>query len=141
MIKIICSVKFTSGYSSGFYLQELNNQIIHFISGDTNTNQSLDLGGRIHISDIMSFMRTFPYIDFITEFSMLQTAMGIRGNYVLIDTAYGGMEKDFLVASKPYAVLVPATNHQFNVLDERRDKMPEQSGFSDLEIGSDFIID
>ncbi|MCZ6694522.1 MAG: baseplate J/gp47 family protein, partial [Bacteroidetes bacterium] len=140
-VKIICSVKFNVGYSSGFYLQELNNQIVQFISGDPLTNQRLDLGGRIHISDILSFMRTFPYIDFITKFSMLQTAMDIRGNYVLIDTAHEGMEKDFLVASKSYAVLVPATNHQFNILDERQDEMPEQSGFADLEIGSDFIID
>ncbi|MEM9982624.1 MAG: hypothetical protein AAF734_09015 [Bacteroidota bacterium] len=102
--------------------------------------KTVELGGKVNISDILSFIRTLPYIDFITKFSMIQIAQDLRGKYVLLDTAREGDEKMFLQATKPWSVLIPSTEHQIHIIGERSDIKSSQAGIDDLELGTDFII-
>ncbi|QHT66021.1 hypothetical protein GXP67_04705 [Rhodocytophaga rosea] len=141
-IRIICNVKFTSGYSYGFYIQKLNEQINRHLSRNIFANQKgIELGGKIYSSDILSFMRTLPYVDFITKFSMVQSARDFTGKYVLIDTAREGVARASLQATKPWSVLVPAHEHQITVLVEKQEEQSMQAGVEYLELGEDFIIE
>jgi hypothetical protein len=138
-VRIVCSVKFNSGFSYGFYIQELNRQINQLLSpsGGTDKNGRLELGGKVFVSDLLSFMRTLPYINYVSGFSMTQTAIDFNGKNILLDTARTGEEKDYLEASKPWSVLVPAEEHQIYTDDATA---PRQSGVGSLYIGQDFII-
>ncbi|MGB3180930.1 MAG: baseplate J/gp47 family protein [Cyclobacteriaceae bacterium] len=141
-IKIMCSVKFAEGYNYGYYLQKLNEEINRYLIGDLNASRrNLQLGGKVNSSDILSFMRTLPYVDFITEFSMIQAAWDLGGKYVLLDTAREGDERPFLQATKPWSVLVPAQVHQIRVLNETTELRGQQAGIESLELGYDFIIE
>jgi hypothetical protein len=141
-IRIICNVKFTSGYRYGFYIQKLNEQINRHLSRNVFANQKgIELGGKIYSSDILSFMRTLPYVDFITKFSMVQSARDFTGKYVLIDTAREGVVRASLQATKPWSVLVPAYEHQITVLVEKQEEQSMQAGVEYLELGEDFIIE
>ncbi|GAB4477586.1 MAG: hypothetical protein OHK0057_27460 [Thermoflexibacter sp.] len=139
IVRIVCSVKFNSGFSYGFYIQELNRQINQLLSPSSGTNKNgrLELGGKIFVSDLLSFMRTLPYINYVSAFSMTQTAIDFNGKNILLDTARVGEEKDFLEATKPWSVLVPADIHQIYIDDATT---PRQSGVGSLYIGQDFII-
>jgi hypothetical protein len=86
-------------------------------------------------------MRTLPYVDFITKFSMVQAARDFSGHYVLLDTAREGDQKAFLQASKPWSVLVPASEHQISVLNDKLEELSLQAGIDMLELGQDFIIE
>jgi hypothetical protein len=141
-IKIICSVKFTDGYNYGFFLQKLNEELKRYLSKSTASGSSgMNLGGRVNVSDILSFMRTLPYVEFITKFSMVQAARDFNGNWILVDTAREDDAKSYLEATKPWSVLVPATEHQITVLNEKLEERSIQAGIESLELGQDFIIE
>jgi hypothetical protein len=86
-------------------------------------------------------MRTLEYIDFITKFSMVQTAQDFQGNFMLLDTAREGDSKSFLQATKPWSALIPAGNHQITLLDGRDEINSTQAGISDLGLGNEFIVE
>lgn len=140
-VKIICDIKLAEGYNYGFYIQKLNEELNKYLIGGMLSNQgTVELGGKINISDVLSFMRTLPYVDFITKFSMIQVAQDFLGKFVLLDTAREGDEQSFLKATKPWSVLIPSQDHQVTILNERTEIKSSQAGIDDLELGSDFII-
>ena len=141
-LRIICSVKFKEGYNFGFYIQRLNDEIKRYISRSIlDSDRSVDLGGKINTSDILSFMRTLPYVEFITKFSMIQTARDFQGRHMLLDTAREGDPKPYLNATKPWSVLVSANVHQITVLNEKMEQQSRQAGINYLELGEDFIVE
>ncbi|NMM48469.1 baseplate J/gp47 family protein [Marinigracilibium pacificum] len=141
-IKIICAVKFSEGYNYGYYIQKLNEQINRYLTGTLQShNRNVELGGTVHSSDILSFLRTLPYVEFITRFSMIQVAKDYSGQFQLIDTARVNSEKSSLTATKPWSVLVPAPEHQISVLINKSEEVSRQAGIDYLELGHDFIIE
>lgn len=141
-IKVICSVKFTEDYNFGYNLQKLNDEIRRYISKNIEAQETnVDLGGKINTSDILTYLRTLPYVDFITEFSMVQAARDFKGKYVLLDTSREGDKKTYLKATKPWSVLVSAQEHQIAVLNEKYERSSSQAGIDLLELGEDFIIE
>jgi len=141
-MKIIGDVKLVLGYSFGYYVQKLNEDINQYLASSvTGKRKSGELGGRINAGDILSYMRTLPYVDFITRFSMIQIAQDFRGNYILLDTAGGDSTKSYLQATKPWSILVPSAEHQLLTLNDKNEIMPTKAGIHNLQIGIDFIIE
>ncbi len=141
-VKIICGVQLAKGYNYGLYLQKLNDEINKYLIQDMLQNgKNIELGGKINTSDILSFMRTLPYIDFITRFSMVQTAQDFQGDFILLDTAREGDAKSFLRATKPWSALIPAEQHQITLINNREEMNAMQAGISDLGLGDEFIIE
>ena len=140
-IRIICSVKFAGSHNQGFYIQKLNEDINEYLKGNIG-NMALghQMDKVIYCSDVITYLRTLSYVEYITRFSMVQAARNITGNYVLIDTASEGGEKAGLKATKPWSVLIPADQHQFNILSSKTDEESLQAGIDYLELGNDFII-
>lgn len=71
---------------------------------------------------------------------MVQAARDITGNYILIDTADEKGDRAGLKATKPWSLLVPADQHQFTILSDKKDEDSKQAGIDYLELGNDFII-
>ncbi len=140
-IRVICSVKFTEAHNHGYYIQQLNEHINNYLSGNMGSNSHGSLVGKVvYCSDVITYIRTLPFIQFVTRFSIVQAARDISGNYVLLDTAKEGDAKDGLQATKPWSVLVPSDQHQITVLIDRKEEQSKQAGIDYLELGSDFII-
>lgn len=140
-IRVICSVKFTEAHNHGFYIQKLNEHINTYLSGKMGGDSHGSLVGKVvYCSDVITYIRTLPFIQFVTRFSIVQAARDITGNYVLIDTAREGDEKDGLKATKPWSVLVPSDQHQITVLIDKKEEQSMQAGIDYLELGGDFII-
>jgi len=140
-IRIICSVKFVNAHNQGYYIQQLNDHINEYLTGNIgNMTLGHQMDKVIYCSDVITYLRTLPYVEYITRFSMVQAARNITGNYVLIDTAAEGEDKAGLKATKPWSVLVPADQHQFTILSSKNDKDSTQAGIDYLELGNDFII-
>ena len=109
-VRIICAVKLAQGYNYGYFVQKLNDDINKYLIGDMiKSTKTFELGGKINSSDVLSYMRTLPYVDFITKFSMVQIAVDILDRYILLDTARENDIKSFLEATKPWSALIPAS--------------------------------
>ncbi|MCU0443436.1 MAG: baseplate J/gp47 family protein [Microscillaceae bacterium] len=140
-VKIICDVKLAVGYGFGYYVQKLSEDLNYYLTNNMlGSRKAVELGGKINTSDVMSFMRTLPYIEFITRFSMVQVAQDFRGQFMLLDTADAENTKTFLQATKPWSVLVPASAHQISILDEKNEVIAVRAGVGNLQISSDFVI-
>lgn len=140
-IRIICSVKFAGSHNQGYYIQKLNESINDYLKGNIgNMTLGQQMDKVIYCSDVITYLRTLTFVEYITKFSMVQAARNISGNYVLIDTAQEGEEKAGLKATKPWSVLIPANQHQFTILSGKNDESSTQAGIDYLELGNDFII-
>lgn len=140
-IRIICAVKFIGSQNQGYFIQKLNEDINDYLTGNIgNMAIGHQMDKIIYCSDVITYLRTLPYIDYITRFSIIQAARDITGNYILIDTADESGDHAGLRATKPWSLLVPADQHQFTVLNDKRDENSIQAGINYLELGDDFII-
>ncbi|GJM63448.1 hypothetical protein [Persicobacter diffluens] len=140
-IKILTAVRFKSGQNNGYSIQKLQTAISDYINGPYAQDNPINLGGHINIADVLSYLRTLPYVAHITRFSIVQTAQKYNGQFTLIDTAREGESKDRLKATKPWSILISAKQHQIELIEEGEDIKAEQAGISHLSLGDDFIIE
>jgi hypothetical protein len=64
-------VQFYTGTDKGFYLKQLNDEIVYFLTPWAfNENADVQFGGKIYASSIINFIEERPYVDFITDFVM-----------------------------------------------------------------------
>lgn len=149
-VKILCDIKLAKGYNYGYYVQQLNEDVNRYLSATMLANRkTVELGGTMNSADILSYMRTLPYLEFITRFSMIQVAQDFRGQFLLLDTASGisesneGKNKTLLQATKPWSVLIPAEEHQISVLEPEfkiNEINPAPAGIGNLRVGNDLIV-
>lgn len=141
-LKVRCSVKFTNPEQSGYYLEVLKNELIDFISSDSSEmNKESGFLQSIYLSEILDFMESRSYVDFVTGYSVLQI-VEVEGEYNVIDTAktFNGKKIEILRTISPYAILTSASEHHINILTQEEFKEPILASIGDLSIDSDFVV-
>ena len=138
-LKVRCTVAFTDIQKRGYWRKKLNDELITYLSPDIE-NASLEKGFDESISktEILNFIESRTYVDFVSEFSVLQL-VEVQGRYKILDTAK--LEKiKALRTISPYAILTSAPEHQIEIIPDKIPTLPKVSGIGDLSIESDFII-
>ncbi len=70
-IKVSFNVAFHKGYDKGFYLNQLEQEIIRFLSPWLYDDVAdISFGGRIHRTWILNHVEEQEYVDFVTDFRM-----------------------------------------------------------------------
>jgi len=132
-----------AGQQGGYYLDGLHKDLDRFIAPWRHDDaEEVALGrGLLHEHEVLSYIEERPYIDYVTQFSMLHIVEA-RGRHALTDTVRleGGRQGATIRASTPWSILVPVPRHPITVLDRQEDRAPLQAGVGNLEIGRDFII-
>ena len=138
-LKVRCCVKFIDIQKGGYYKNVLNNELISYLSPDIES-QFIEKGFDESISktEILNFIESRPYVDFITEFSVLQL-VEVNRRYKIIDTAKIQKINELRTVS-PYAILTSAPEHQIENVPEVKTLDPKISGIGDLSIETDFVI-
>lgn len=138
-LKVRCDVKFNDPQKSGYLISALNSELISYLSPDIE-NEFIEKGFDESISktEILNFIESRPYVEFVTEFSVLQL-VEVQGKYKIIDTARIEKIKDLRTISA-YAILTSAPEHQIEAITDETTEAPQISGIGDLSIESDFII-
>ncbi|HKJ40508.1 MAG TPA: hypothetical protein VKA27_00390 [Sunxiuqinia sp.] len=138
-LKVRCKVKFNETQRSGYLISALNSELISYLSPDIE-NESIEKGFDESISktEILNFIESRPYVEFVTEFSVLQI-IEVQGRYKIIDTAKIQRIEDLRTISA-YAILTSAPEHQIEILLDETPEKPTISGIGDLGIESDFVI-
>lgn len=136
-IKVNVSLSLKVGYTQGFYLDEINSKLTEFINtiALSNSNRFV-LGGKLHLSDVLSYLKTIPYIDGVKHLSLVHLVKDNNNKYKLIDTAQTDYNESFILASKPWSVLTSSNDHEVYLDDQQNDK----AGINNLKIGVDMIV-
>ena len=138
-LKVRCQVKFNDFQKRGSLRNTLNNELINYLSPDLETIfQGKGFDESFSKTEILNFIESRPYVDYVTQFSVLQL-VEVQGKYKIIDTARK-IEIKQLHTISAYAILTSANQHQIEVIQEEKYAQPEKSGVGDLSIESDFVI-
>lgn len=138
-LKVRCKVKFNDIQRGGYLRSLLNSELISYLSPDIE-NADIEKGFDESISktEILNFIESRSYVDFVTEFSVLQL-VDVQNNHRIIDTAKITDIEDLRTISA-YAILTSAPEHQIEILPDDESSKPKISGVGDLSLEADFII-
>jgi len=102
-------VKFKKDYEFGYYKDQLNTDIIDFLSPwVSGKSKEISFGGWIHKSVILYFIEQLKYVDFVTNFKM----------YHFKNKDDEEVDTDQATASNSKAILVSIDKHRINNYQE-----------------------
>jgi hypothetical protein len=155
-VLVRCAVKFNEGLDAGYFIERLNNEIIDYITPwQTTGNNEPGFGKVIKCSDVLSFIQSLSFVEYATDFSMIQISRDTRFKYHLHDTArkkyveYSleqiddnelAIERKILKPSDPWGILISAERHAIEVINKMEETEPYKTGIDELEVGETFII-
>ncbi|HEX7869710.1 MAG TPA: baseplate J/gp47 family protein, partial [Chryseobacterium sp.] len=96
-VTVDLKVKFRPGYDENFYLQELNTDIIKFLSPwALDKNVTITFGVTIHSSLLINYIEKLGYVDYLQDVKLLKK---------------GALSDKVAVPSNPKSILVSAKSH------------------------------
>lgn len=96
-VKVDLKVKFKPGYDENFYLQELNSDIIKFLSPwALDKSIPITFGVSIHSSSLINYIEKLGYVDYLQDVKLLKN---------------GALSDKMAVPSNPKSILVSAKSH------------------------------
>lgn len=145
-IKVICKVMFTesAGRDFGALSRRLTNDINQFIAPWLHGGSAeIKIGSRIYTTDLQMFIKTRPYVGYITGFSVVHfyNTKNVVDDELEAEITDSAVEsQDYISGSTPAAVLVPSSAHIITVLNEPEFEEPQPSGIQSFYIGEEFLI-
>lgn len=155
-VQVRCAVKFVKGLDAGFFIEQLNNAIInHITPWQTAGDNEPGFGKVIKCSDVLSFIQSLDFVDYATDFSMLQISRDTEFKYRLYDTAVKiqsvtieesleeaelRLERKTLQPADPWGILISAERHAIEVINEIKETEAFKTGIDELVVGETFII-
>jgi len=110
-VKVSCKVIFAQGYDESFYLKQLQQALIRFLSpwafpgGGSPT-----FGGKIYKAVLINFVENLPYVNCVTDFRLFHSYFDADGNP-------GTEEADEVTGSKGVSILVSARQHDLQAIN------------------------
>ncbi len=132
------AVRFLPGYDPGFYKQQLNEDLNHFLSPWAyEEGADVVIGGKIYANVIIDFIERRDYVDYVAQFKFFSSEDGSTPSPVESSTSDDG----YLVETdRPDGVLVAARQHVIDLIAETRFVEEKFSGINYMKIELDFIV-
>ncbi len=155
-IQVRCAVKIKDGLDAGYFLDRLNNELINYLTlWQSDSKNEPGFGKVIKCTDVLAYIQGLEYIEFVTDFSLLQITHNNKIKYTLLDTAprtyretqgsinpenYIESESKVLKPEYPWGILISADKHAIEVINRLARIEPVKTGIDELEVGGTFII-
>lgn len=136
-IQVRCMVKFNGTENPEQNAQRLDRGLSEYLSPWRGTGMKLRFGWCVQQSDILAHIRRQPYVDFVTDFSMLRIVGNGLGKFELFDSIPDARE---ILPKYPWSIAVPAPHHFIRTTAAMRPVPAEKTGVDELEVGDTFII-
>ena len=146
-VKVVCEVVLTDKgkEDSGNYLRKLTHEINNYIAPWLyDKYDDFRIGERIYKSDLLLFIKTRPYIEYVTGFSLIhfykerQASDGILISKIT-DSALDDIK--YIECSSPASVFVPSEFHILKVSEKPIHTTARQLGISNFIIGEELVIE
>lgn len=133
-LKVRCGVRFRPGTDEGWCRQQLNDDLNRFLSPWAYPGGAdLVIGGSIYANSIIDFIERRPYVDFIAGLRMFT---GEAGRFTLVPDG----PEHRAGTQRPDAVLVAATEHEFDVIAANDYRVQAFGGIGNMRIELDFSV-
>ena len=140
-IRYRVTLKFKAKESEGFYIRQLNQDMINYLSPWAyDYKADVTFGGAIHRSSLIHFITNLPYVDFIGNVELI--------DHVLIRQDSGGLvtrqpltplNQDVVENRFPDSILVSSPNHFIDLVTDEFEAM-QFSGIGYMAVDVDFIV-
>ncbi len=138
-IRVICRVKFTGQRNPGFYISELNKDLINYLNPWIGQAIDEQFGNWQYRSKIMSFINRMKYVEFVTALSVVKTNTE-QGNFKLFDTAGLDNSTEVIAPELPWSILTSVEQHDITAIDNSEYQVPDARGIGNMKLGVDFGI-
>ncbi len=126
-IRILCNIKFDQEQNQGLSLQQLYQDLNHFIAPWWYDHTlEINIGQSIDENIILNFIKGLPYVKFVTKFSILHIVENEDGTYTIQDTA---KEVGIIstIKAMPWGIFVPDSDHQIEIIDIEEEEEPQEA--------------
>jgi hypothetical protein len=146
-VKVVCEVVLTdkAKEDSGNYLRKLTKEINNYIAPWLyDKYNDFKIGDHIYKSDLLLFIKTRPYIEYVTGFSLIhfykerQLSDGALVSKI-IDSALNDIK--YIECSSPASVFVPSEFHILKVLEKPVHNTAKQLGIANFIVGEELLIE
>ncbi len=139
-VKVSFKVVLKNSSNAGEYVKRLENDLSKFICPWFGTKQlEMNFGGSIERDDILSFIESLDYIQFVTKLSVIVLHYN-DGKYDISDSASNDGKTNELKSSSPWSVLIPSDSHEIELIDKPAYETARETRIDTMKIGDDFVI-
>lgn len=137
---IKCKISFQN-ISDGKGIQKLYADFFNFTcSWLYNSSNENKIGVKIKKIDIINFLKSRPYVSFITGISIIHIKKLDDGSQIAFDSANINTKDDYIQPGAPWSIFIPRHNHKVDLLDKNEYFAPEPIDFDELGIQESFLI-
>lgn len=133
-----CSILFKD-LNPGRAIELLNKDLLEFICPWKNSKSIEVINSKINNIDILNFIKTRYYVDYVTGFSVIHFKKDSKEMIKIYDSASENYDNDFIESGNIKSIIIPRNNHKIKILDRVEYEKPEPINFDDLEIDQTFI--
>lgn len=135
-----CKVIFKD-ISNGNGVEELSRDLFNFLCPWLRDDKAAyNLGAQIKMIDIVNFVKSRSYIEFVTSISVIHLKKTKDNKIETYDSAVEDFENDYITCGSPWSIIVPKGNHKIEIAENKEFSSPEPVDFNDLGISSTFLV-
>ena len=142
-VRLRFAIQFQSGCDSGFYKQQLNEEINRFLSPWAyEQSKDIVIGGKIYANAIIDFIERRAYVDYVAHFKLfLGAENGVGFNFIPKPELNANAEGYAVTVNRPDTVLVAARNHDIDLITAiNAGEQLLNNGINYMKIELDFTV-
>lgn len=136
---IKCNAIF-NGIPFGRGVMELNKDLFSFFCPWIVEKDSPTLPKRFKKTEIISFLKSRPYVQFVTGISIIHLKTEENGMRIFYDSAQDNSLANLIDLGSSRSVIVPRNNHRIQIAQDETYMLPSPVNFRDLAIDENFVI-
>ena len=140
-IKYRVAVRFQAGYEQGYYLKQLNQELVQFLSPWAYEEQSdISFGSSIHSSTVIHFIESRSYVDYVANLKLIEQVTLSTDNRAQPNTAYQVNPANLAQVKQVDSILVSAPEHIIDLITTSDYTEEAFEGIDYMIIGLDFFV-
>jgi len=142
-IQVRCKVRFRPGAGRGIRHEQLNREIVNYLSPWSPLGLKAGFGWCMRCNDMQALIQELDYVESVSGLSMLHIREDDECQHHLADTArkYGGGKLfNEIKPAYPWSIAIPAHRHLLEIVDDKSAWKVEETGIAKLSIGNTFIL-
>jgi hypothetical protein len=139
-LRIKCKIRFDTN-ASGLHIKGLYEELMNYVCPWFYSDKvRATMGGEVKISDLFNFIKTRPYVMYLTGFSVVHLQIDKEGKYTMKDSAVLESGYDTIQGGTPWSVFVMSALNEFEIVESDDYYPPEPTALTEMRIGEDLII-
>ncbi len=140
-IKYRIAVRFRSTSDQGYYMQQLNEELVRFLSPWAYEEQSdISFGSSIHSSAVIHFVETRPYVDYLANLKLIEQVTLSNNPNSQRNNTYQVNTSNLAQVKQVDSILVSAPEHIIDLITTANYSPEQFEGIDYMAIGVDFVV-